>query len=590
MTSNSVCCEAPKRSTMPKSTQHMRRLISVALIAVVATVSALFVPFSTPQSHADTSTTSDSYSAKGYYVDGELKEQTPDGFASSGYTVDAKSIYVSGPRWHTIRSKQNPVTYPNVSPSDIFDNWGVDVKVTQTSTGKSLTESEVVLWPAGNGSSAIVGVWVDGGKNQVTKISVTEQRHYYEFGESSDVTIDFADIEGKRGDNLFLLQKLGINLKDWNSGFTDNPAVSDYSEEANKDLTFTITKSGTSTRNSADATDDFFNGREGTYQVMVKASSTFDAGNGGTHGLTAEMPKPITVTLTNKAREEAKKAIADKLAEVKQMIADSENISDTQREDLNNRADKAAEDANTNIDAATSTDGINDRDKGIEELNKIKAEAEQTDKENLEKAKQEANDKLDKAAEEAKKVIDKLEHLSDEDKQKAKDDIDKTVTDAKKQIDAADTIKEVDNIVDKGIDSIHDRRDQAIVDDGKAGAIKELQQKAAEVDKRIEAKRYLTEEQKRQLHEQVASTLGEYIAKVNAATDLAGVNKAKQEGLDALDRIGADADRLDEEAARNDKQSQANLANTGANNTLTLSLMVAFTVAAVGLTLIRRRA
>ena len=562
---------------MPKSTQRTRRLISVALIAVVATVAALFVPFSTPQSHADTSSTSDSYSAKGYYVDGELKEQTPDGFASAGYKVEAKSIYISGPRWHAIREKQNPVGWANISVSELFDKWGEDVKVTKKSDGSLLNAGQVTLWPSGNGSSANVGVWVkqEGatGNDQVTRISVTEQRHYYEFGESSDVTIDFADIEGKRGDNLFLLQKLGINLKDWNSDFTDNPAVTNHSEEANKDLTFTITKSGTSTRNSTDATDDFFNGREGTYQVMVKASSTFDANNGGTHGLTAEMPKPITVTLTNKAREAAKKAIADKLAEVKQTIANSKNISDAQRESLNNRADKAAEDATKNIEDANSTVDINDaKDKGIEELNKIKAEAELTDKENLEKAKQEANDKLDKAAQEAAKVIDALEHLSDEDKQKAKDDIDKTVADAKKRIDAADTIKEVESIVDK------------------AGAIKELQQKAAEVDQRIDAKRYLTEEQKRQLHEQVASTLEEYIAKVNAATDSAGVNTARQEGLDALDKIDADANRLDDEAARNEKKSQANLANTGANNTLTVSLVVAFTVAAAGLTLIRRRA
>ena len=222
------------------------------------------------------------------------------------------------------------------------------------------------------------------------------------------------------------------------------------------------------------------------------------------------------------------------------------------------------------------------------EIDKIVVEAEAQAEANV---RRDAKADLDAKAEQAKKQVDALKEVDQASKDKAKAEIDRARDEAKAEIDQAADTGQVRAERQAGIEAIDKvvagimAEDKAILDEAKSDAIKQLKAKAAEVDKLIDAKQYLSEAQKRELHERVAATLAEYVAKVNAAESIADVATAKQAGLEALEAIGADATRLDEEAA-----ARLALSDTGSAVLVPALLAVFAVLLGAGLALSRRHA
>ncbi len=242
------------------------------------------------------------------------------------------------------------------------------------------------------------------------------------------------------------------------------------------------------------------------------------------------------------------------------------------------------------------------------QIDKIVAEAKAQAEANIRSS---AEADLDAKAEQAKKQVDALQEIDQAAKDKAKAEIEQACDLAKAKIDQASDTQQVQTEQQAGVKTIDEivsgvvAENTAVLDEAKSDAIKELKAKASEVDKLIDAKQYLSEAQQRELHERVASTLEEYIAKVNAAESAEGVGEAKLAGLEALEAISADATRLDEEAAASRAKASSTSAKTATaghavdvdtlSNTggavESLALLVVFSVLlGASLTLLRRHA
>ncbi len=354
--------------------------------------------------------------------------------------------------------------------------------------------------------------------------------------------------------------------------------LTDKHEAARKDLDAYAAKAKAEVNGRADLTDA--ERKEYSDQVDAEVKKVFADDGSGTvdqattaEGITkalSEAKKAIDQITVEAAGKDAEHALDAKAEEARKQIDVLANLPDPdesgktaeqQKQEAKAAIDKALATAKDAVsDAVTkSKDGTLTADKAKEQIDSAKdtafeAFSDQADalsKRDVDtlKAKQEqANSDLDKKAEDAKKAIDALPDLSEEDRDKAKADVDKTVSDAKQEIASKTTVADIDTVIDQRGQEIGRRVDQAELDDVKAVARKELEAKAAEIDKRIDAKQYLTDAQKRELHERVIATLKEYIAKVDAASDAAGVAVVKQTGLDALDAIDGEVDKVDEEA------------------------------------------
>ncbi len=289
--------------------------------------------------------------------------------------------------------------------------------------------------------------------------------------------------------------------------------------------------------------------------------------------------------------DEAKSALDAKAEEVKQLVDELLNVDQATKDQAKAQIDQACDEAKAKVEAAGSTSEIESEQKvGCEAIDSIVNVLADQDKANLNAGKANATASLEHYAQSRKEHIDALANLSKEQKQAAKAEIDELVAEAKRQIETANTVVEVASTDTDATGSMLARTDQSTLDDAKAAAIKELEAKAAEVDKLIDAKQYLSEAQKRELHERVSATLAEYVAKVNAAESAEEVSEAKQAGLEALDAIGADATRLDEEAEAARAKAAASLASTG-SAVMAPALAVVFAVLpGAGLALSRRRA
>ncbi len=290
------------------------------------------------------------------------------------------------------------------------------------------------------------------------------------------------------------------------------------------------------------------------------------------------------------AKEAAKNALDTKAEEAKKLIDQLQNVDQAAKDKAKAEIDQARDQAKAKVEAASSTSEVSsEQQAGYEAIDSIVDALAGEDEANLNAKKLSVNTALELDAQHAKEQIEALTNLSEAQKQAAKADIDKLVDEARRRIDAATTISEVAQTDTDTTDSTLSRVDQSELDDAKAAAIKELEAKAAEVDKLIDAKQYLSEAQKRELHERVAATLAEYVAKVNAAESTAKVNEAKQAGLEALEAIGADATCLDEEAAAARAKAAA-LSATGSAVTAPALLAVFALLLGAALALSRRPA
>lgn len=151
--------------------------------------------------------------------------------------------------------------------------------------------------------------------------------------------------------------------------------------------------------------------------------------------------------------------------------------------------------------------------------------------------KNKAKDDLDKKAEDAKKEIDELPNLTDDEKQKAKDDIDQKTEEGKNAIDQGTTPKDVENAKNTTDTAVKDIVDQSTLQDEKNRAKKDLEAKADETKKAIDALPGLSQEAKDKAKAEVDKVLKEGLASIDSGSKLEKVNKSLHNSMDQMDKI-----------------------------------------------------
>ncbi|MDE8193782.1 DUF1542 domain-containing protein [Erysipelothrix rhusiopathiae] len=201
------------------------------------------------------------------------------------------------------------------------------------------------------------------------------------------------------------------------------------------------------------------------------------------------------------------KAIADlnaKADEVRKQIADKPALTDQQRKEANDEINQTLADAIKRIeDTTVITDVPENLKTGIDELDAIEKNYEAKNTSNLDKKKEDSKSELDQKAEDAKKKIDSLPNLTDDEKQKAKDDIDQKNQESKDAIDQSNDPKEIDNVIDTTDKGINDIVEDNKLLDTKNKAKDDLDKKAEDAKKEIDALPNLTEDEKQKAKDEI---------------------------------------------------------------------------------------
>ncbi|AZK44751.1 DUF1542 domain-containing protein [Erysipelothrix piscisicarius] len=246
--------------------------------------------------------------------------------------------------------------------------------------------------------------------------------------------------------------------------------------------------------------------------------------------------------------------------EQKYEAKNTENL-DKKKDDSKSELDKKAEDAKKEIDKLPNLnddekqkakDDIDQKTKegkdAIDQLNdpkEIEKVIDTTDKRindivednKLLDTKNKAKDDLDKKAEDAKKEIDKLPNLSDDEKQKAKDDIDQKTKDGKEAIDQGTTPKDVEDAKNTTDNAVNEIVDQSTLQDAKNKAKKDLEAKADETKKAIDALPGLSQEVKDKAKGEVDNALNKGLENVESGKTIEDLNKVVSETKTEMDAI-----------------------------------------------------
>ncbi len=273
-------------------------------------------------------------------------------------------------------------------------------------------------------------------------LKVTIQNHYYEFAlpktgslyEDKDgspyVALAGTALHGKQGNLLDLLSALGVTLSDWKKPFAERNG-SDASKVAASDLKASVTKNG------ADATDDFYSGKMGVYEVVLEADSSTDNNKDVPFGKHASL---TAVVMVGNPREAARKAIWDKLQLVRQKIgskSDLPTLADGERDALAREARNAAEKAHDAVKEAAVKAIETALSEGLAALDTVLTKAE------LINAKHIASQQVKDAQKKARGVIAGLEGLDESERNAHVKEIDAKATSALAAINAAGTSAEV---------------------------------------------------------------------------------------------------------------------------------------------------
>ena len=285
------------------------------------------------------------------------------------------------------------------------------------------------------------------------RLPVTLQDHFYEFmlrpeslrykdkDNSQYVAVTETAPQGKRDNLLGLLSELGVTLNDWKQDF------SKQNEDAPKVAASDLSVSAM--RNGANATDNFYSGKMGVYDVMLEAKSSADKDKDVPFGKHASLT--LTVMVGN-PREAARKEIWDKLQLVKQKVSDKSDLptlSDEERDALVGEADNAAEKAHDAVKEATVKAIETELSKGLKALDAVVTKAELTN------AKHIASQRVKDAQKKAEEAIVRLEDLGESERNARVKEIDAKATSALEAISRATSSAEAHKHADEGVKDIN---------------------------------------------------------------------------------------------------------------------------------------
>ncbi|MDU9362393.1 DUF1542 domain-containing protein [Staphylococcus haemolyticus] len=233
-------------------------------------------------------------------------------------------------------------------------------------------------------------------------------------------------------------------------------------------------------------------------------------------------------------KDEAKTAI-DKAAEAKKAEIDqTPDATDEEKAAAKAKVDEAVNNAKASIDQATNNNGVDTaKSEGTDAINHVQPVVVKKD---------EAKVAINKAAEAKKAEIDQTPNATDEEKA-AKAKVDEAVTTAKNAIDQATNNAGVDTAKTNGVDSINNVQPTVVKKDEAKTAIENAARaKKTEIDQTPNA----TDEEKAAAKAKVDEAVTTAKNAIDQATNNAGVDTAKTNGVDSINNVQPTVVKKDE--------------------------------------------
>ena len=258
------------------------------------------------------------------------------------------------------------------------------------------------------------------------------------------------------------------------------------------------------------------------------------------------------------ARTKAKEDIRNKADAIKKAIAEMPNLIEKEKKEADTTIEEIVSNANIEMDKITDTDKktevANLREETYKLLEQIEVGAVKGDISNLKEA---VKSDIDSKAEAAKDAIDKMEDLTPEQKSEAKADIDKKAEEVKKAVDdikaptgeddVENVRKDIESKKTDAIDSFDKQRSESAIqelENVKDKAKSEIEKKADEIKKTIDAMPKLSDKEKEEAKAEVDKKVKDAKSEIDKITDpdaKGEISKKKDEVEKALDRIESDA-------------------------------------------------
>ncbi|EFY08870.1 DUF1542 domain-containing protein [Erysipelothrix rhusiopathiae] len=215
-------------------------------------------------------------------------------------------------------------------------------------------------------------------------------------------------------------------------------------------------------------------------------------------------------------KEELEKKANDAIKE----IEDLKNVPESEKQEKIEAIQKELENVKKVIDdAKTREDATDAKDTSSGNIDKIISDVSLVDRKN------ESKSELDKKAEDAKKEIDALPNLTEDEKQKAKDAIDQKTKDGKDAIDQSTTPKDVEDAKNTTDTSVKETVDQSVLQDAKNKAKKDLEAKADETKKSIDALPGISQEAKDKAKGEIENALNKGLEGVESGESVDVINQ-----------------------------------------------------------------
>ena len=261
--------------------------------------------------------------------------------------------------------------------------------------------------------------------------------------------------------------------------------------------------------------------------AIDKATTNNDVATEQTKGTNAI--DAVKVPSLTDSQTAAKNAVDAAAAKQKELINNSNNLSDSEKQDLNQQVDAATQTAKDAINAATTNDGTTKAGQdGVAAIEKVVPTS-------LEDAKRAANQLVDEAVSKKLDEIKANTNLTDEEKAKLTNDANSAASDAKDKIQAATTNDVATQAGKDGVAAIEAVKVPA--DSGvKKNAKDAIDQAAKTRDNAIDASN-LTAEEKDTLKQTVADEVNKAKAAIDAATKDADVKTAQTNGEKAINAV-----------------------------------------------------
>ncbi|MDE8257943.1 DUF1542 domain-containing protein [Erysipelothrix rhusiopathiae] len=234
----------------------------------------------------------------------------------------------------------------------------------------------------------------------------------------------------------------------------------------------------------------------------------------------------------DKKKEDSKSDLDKKAEDAKKEIDKLPNLTDDEKQKAKDDIDQKNQDGKDAIDQSNDPKEIDKvidtTDKGINDI---------VEDNKLLDTKNRAKNDLDKKAEDAKKEIDKLPNLTEDEKQKAKDDVDQKTKEGKDAIDQSTTPKDVEDAKNTTDTAVKDIVDQSTLQDAKNKAKKDLEAKADETKKAIDALPGLSQEIKDKAKGEIDNALNNGLENIETGKSIEDVNKVVSETKTEMDAI-----------------------------------------------------